>query len=326
MPGIRVAAVPIRAHRAQDRCESSRLADTTTSTHLPGLILWLPRRDPSHESIPGLDEGAYNHPVVVLSVFAQDGKVVVLPLTSFDETDLLERHRESPYKRKSYLPIDPANAHPDNGKLLRLKNPLLPLRKKSYINTKSKHSISLEILRPYQCNADFVLSKASYQELIEYCGFQPPPPPPPPSPLPKCIPPAFERTPAPYAQGHHQSAVGHWVTRPSILDAESHRWTDPYPTLLDHNRSRYTTHYGTVPVNHYPGRGLATSPRTAQTYNVPDYRASSVHRPTWQSDAYTRSNMTSQDYQDTINPGCTIDIGVVILVMVILLILYILAT
>ncbi|KAK7958064.1 hypothetical protein PG996_010494 [Apiospora saccharicola] len=175
-----------------------------TSAHLPGLILWLPKQDPSHETIPGIGKGAYNHPVVVLSAFAQDGKVIMLPLTSFDETDLLERHRESPHKRKSYLPIDPANVHPDNGMLLRLKNPLLPLRKKSYINTRSKHEIPFEILRPYQRNADFVLSKASYQDLIEYCGFQPPLP----SPAPECVPGTFERIPTPYTLAHPRLAPG----------------------------------------------------------------------------------------------------------------------
>lgn len=80
MPGIRVEAGPIRAHRAQERYESSRPVDTMASAHLPGLILWLPKKDPSHELIPGIDEGAYNHPVVVLSAFAQGGKVIVLPV------------------------------------------------------------------------------------------------------------------------------------------------------------------------------------------------------------------------------------------------------
>lgn len=51
-----------------------------TGAHLPGLILWLPKHDPSHETIPGIGESAYNHPVVVLSAFAQDGKVVMLPV------------------------------------------------------------------------------------------------------------------------------------------------------------------------------------------------------------------------------------------------------
>ncbi|KAK8092761.1 hypothetical protein PG999_014348 [Apiospora kogelbergensis] len=310
MPGIRVEAGPIRAHRAQERYESSRPVDTMASAHLPGLILWLPKKDPSHELIPGIDEGAYNHPVVVLSAFAQGGKVIVLPLTSFNETDLLERYRESPRKRKSYLPIDPANAHPDNGKLLRLKNPSLLLWKKSYINTKTKHMLSLEILRPYKRNADFVLSKTSYQELIEYCGFQQPLP----SPVPERIPPTFERIPTPCALAHHQSSAGARATR---SDTRLHGLTESYPIFLGQGRVHYRTDYGTVPANHHPGYPS----RTAQRYSMPDYGASRVGHSNWQSDAHTRSNMAFQGHVDTDDPGCPVNIGVVIFVVAILFVL-----
>ncbi|KAK8067286.1 hypothetical protein PG997_014033 [Apiospora hydei] len=257
-----------------------------TSAHLPGLILWLPKQDPSQETIPGMDEGAYNHPVVVLSAFARDGKVIMLPLTSFDETDLLERHRKSPHKRKSYLPIDPANAHPDNGI--------------------SKHEISLDILRPYQRNAEFVLSKASYQDLIEYCGFQQPLP----SPAPECVPGTFERIPTPYTPAHPPSGARFQVTRSPILDTGLRRWTDTNPTFLNQGRSHYTTHYGTVSANHHPGHSLAITPRSAQTYSVPDYHASRVGRSSWQSDAHARSNIPFQGDPDTNDPGCPVNIGV----------------
>lgn len=95
-------------------------------------------------------------------------------MTSFGETDLLVKHKRRE-DREGYLPIAPSNAHPDNEILLRLKNSSLCLRKKSYINTKEKRLITFNSLQTYSGRGkEYVLSKRSYQTLIDYANFVPP--------------------------------------------------------------------------------------------------------------------------------------------------------
>ncbi|KAH9884345.1 hypothetical protein F4778DRAFT_763287 [Xylariomycetidae sp. FL2044] len=73
-------------------------------SHLAGCISWLPhRQDLSMDAVA--DEGWYNHPVVILSPQPEDGKVIILMLTSFGGQDLAVRH-DRPRMRLRYLPIE----------------------------------------------------------------------------------------------------------------------------------------------------------------------------------------------------------------------------
>ncbi|KAI0146448.1 hypothetical protein BJ166DRAFT_64978 [Pestalotiopsis sp. NC0098] len=97
--------------------------------HLAGYIGWLPPM--STEGVDrSLSDGCYNHPIVILSPLARDGKVVILILTSFDGVDLATKHRSAQIRQR-YLPISPSPAHPDNKMLLHLDHSSLPLRKAS---------------------------------------------------------------------------------------------------------------------------------------------------------------------------------------------------
>ncbi|ETS86855.1 hypothetical protein PFICI_00683 [Pestalotiopsis fici W106-1] len=137
--------------------------------YLAGYIGWLPPKD-ADEPDSGHDDGFYGHPIVILSPLAQDGR-----LTSFGGNDLASKYT-STHARGRYLPISPSPAHPDNGKLLYLDVSSLPLRRSSNINTENKREMELSSFRPYDSNSGNVclLSRNSYQELIEYARFEVP--------------------------------------------------------------------------------------------------------------------------------------------------------
>ncbi|KAK7753968.1 hypothetical protein SLS62_004067 [Diatrype stigma] len=169
-------------------------------SHLAGCILWLPERGEdtynafdtgdSDDGGHTLDPGCYNHPVVVLSSEAHKGKVVILILTSFNDTDLALRHPYDSRARLAHLPIEPCLPHPDNGRLLTLEDRSLRLRKNSYVKTTRLHTVAYRQLEAYdRRGATFALSRRSYQELVEYAQYpvplpgitptpllQPPPP------------------------------------------------------------------------------------------------------------------------------------------------------
>ncbi|KAI1846920.1 hypothetical protein JX265_004889 [Neoarthrinium moseri] len=148
------------------------LTSIPNGVQLAGYIAWLPRRDCTNANL-GLDEGCYNHPVVIISPLVQGDEVGIFLITSLDDNDLATKYR-SKNTRLNYLPIAPSNFHPDNGKLLYLEDQA-KLRKKSYVNTGRQYRVPLSSLHPY-CNTGrvFVLDKHSYQELICYAGLNVP--------------------------------------------------------------------------------------------------------------------------------------------------------
>ncbi|KAK3307695.1 uncharacterized protein B0T15DRAFT_376776, partial [Chaetomium strumarium] len=93
-----------------------------------------------------LDPGCYGHPVVILFPEPEAGEVVsVFIITSFGGTDLAVRH-PGRQRRGQYVPIAPADPHPDSGRLLFLAdNARLP--KKSWVNVSALHIVPLAILR-----------------------------------------------------------------------------------------------------------------------------------------------------------------------------------
>ncbi|KAI0899057.1 hypothetical protein F4806DRAFT_323172 [Annulohypoxylon nitens] len=184
MPGITVASVTAASVR-----RGSREPRETRTLQLPqqlpkqlaGCILWLPRKEdlPNNrdECDSDLEEDRCNHPVVVLSPHLEDGKVVYLMMTSLNGKSLEMRFMNQSNVRNEHLPIRPCDPHPDNGILLSLDDVALQLRKRSYVKTKSHHRIRLSSLRAYdRNNPDYILSKKSYQELIQHARYTPPAP------------------------------------------------------------------------------------------------------------------------------------------------------
>jgi hypothetical protein len=158
-----------------------------------GTILWLPPKSniPSeHLSAADLvDEGCFNHPVLVLSVNAAETSAIVLivrvssvphlvpcltllQITSFSGTDLSVRHAHDTKARALHLPIFPSNAHPDNGMRLYLADDQR-LSKNSYIKIKPCRTVSTALLRPCK-HGKFRLQTKSLKKLIKHMGFTDP--------------------------------------------------------------------------------------------------------------------------------------------------------
>ncbi|KAK4164623.1 hypothetical protein QBC43DRAFT_317259 [Cladorrhinum sp. PSN259] len=137
-----------RARRPQAAASQWQL-----QTDLAGTILWLPPQTDlsSHASLLlAIDEGCYNHPVVVLSSCPDQKKEVkILIVTSFHATSLSKKYPHNPALRKLYLPIHPAPLHPDlNGIVLHLESSRELLRK-SYVNLGKIWSVPLKVLGGY---------------------------------------------------------------------------------------------------------------------------------------------------------------------------------
>ncbi|AEO63740.1 uncharacterized protein THITE_2126199 [Thermothielavioides terrestris NRRL 8126] len=139
--------------------------------------MWLPPRDglETHAELP---EGCYDHPVVILSPQASppDDYVVVLIVTSFDETDIRDRfpRDRDAALRRAYLPIHPAS-NPDVETVLHLADGA-ELSKKSYVNTRKKHTVPLRIIRPYVGHGpaaaeQYILTRESYLALARHARF-----------------------------------------------------------------------------------------------------------------------------------------------------------
>ncbi|KAK4450453.1 hypothetical protein QBC34DRAFT_402731 [Podospora aff. communis PSN243] len=150
----------------------TRRRDRTQQTHLAGTILWLPSKD--DVVVPtSLPPECHNHPVVVLSPRLVDKNVVILLLTSLGGTDLEEKFPTSPRRRRQYLPIHPANTHPDLSILLQIDDGQV-LRKNSYVNLTNQATIPFDVLRSYEGNRPnvrYALTASSYQTLVETVGF-----------------------------------------------------------------------------------------------------------------------------------------------------------
>ncbi|KAI1330031.1 hypothetical protein F5Y16DRAFT_364734 [Xylariaceae sp. FL0255] len=158
--------------------ESERLF---TSSLLAGCIKWLPPKEKLSAKYGDLDDGCYNHPVVILSNYAQDGNVVVLFITSFNNSGSLETKWTQASLRHHYLPVVPSSPHPDNGILLDIQGGRHTLRKPCWVNTRSLRSVPLAALQPYsRREPDYYLSWKSYKILIHHVKYidssEPPPP------------------------------------------------------------------------------------------------------------------------------------------------------
>ncbi|KAI0517463.1 hypothetical protein F5B22DRAFT_603058 [Xylaria bambusicola] len=142
---------------------------------IAGCIKWLPPKEDLVPDDPEIDDGCCNHPVVILSTVPRANKVDILIITSFGGLDLETKYPNQQSARLDHLPIAPSKAHPDNGTLLVLKDPLYELRKRSYVKTRAQYTILLASLQPYNRHGPEVfLSKKSYKALVKHIKYSEP--------------------------------------------------------------------------------------------------------------------------------------------------------
>ncbi|KXH47413.1 hypothetical protein CSIM01_05350 [Colletotrichum simmondsii] len=137
--------------------------------------MWLPPKHQIPATIdPDLQEGAYNHPVVIMSLVPSlEGLVEIFMITSMGSRGIAQAHRPDWAHWLKYVPIKPAThpAMPDTQ--LCLPDHCLPLAKNSYVNIRQWHSVHLEALRPYRLSGGDppVLGRASFKSLKQVSGF-----------------------------------------------------------------------------------------------------------------------------------------------------------
>ncbi|KAF1993122.1 hypothetical protein P154DRAFT_389322, partial [Amniculicola lignicola CBS 123094] len=160
-----------------------------------GKILWLPMRDELPEKAVrrahgkgAVEEGVYNHPVVIISRPEDDTRVVHFHVvTSFQGKKLHEIYPKAnefhASRRSWYLPIGPAPAHPDaNSKKAKKRFPTLELansallRWDSYVNLRDVYKTNLTNLRAYgnpdtPLNGDYHLQQESMIRLLAKSRF-----------------------------------------------------------------------------------------------------------------------------------------------------------
>ncbi|KAK1590398.1 uncharacterized protein LY79DRAFT_590363 [Colletotrichum navitas] len=142
---------------------------------LSGKIMWLPSRNsiPSNLLEPVLDNGAYNHPVVIMSNnTSPEGLVEVFLITSFGTRSIAEAFDHKWKHWLQYTPIEPA-FHPEVAQL-RLIEGSQRLEKPSYVNTRQAHMVQLAALRPHRGSgpgADSVIDQASLKTLRAMSNF-----------------------------------------------------------------------------------------------------------------------------------------------------------
>ncbi|KAF2736434.1 hypothetical protein EJ04DRAFT_489940 [Polyplosphaeria fusca] len=162
---------------------------------VPGRILWLPSR----EDLPAkavrrahgkgaVEEGIYNHPIVVISRPAEDRHMAHFHLiTSFQGKRLHEIYGKSnefhTSRRSWYLPIAPTPAHPDaTSKKAKKRFPTLDLAKgavlrwDSYVNLRHVYKVDISNLGPYANPdapdvLDFRLERESMIRLLSKSRF-----------------------------------------------------------------------------------------------------------------------------------------------------------
>ncbi|KAI6520477.1 hypothetical protein MCOR05_010811 [Pyricularia oryzae] len=131
-------------------------------TNLDGLFMWLPPcGEVSPENSPTLagctkrlDNGAYNHPVVILSSTASaGGTVLVLLMTSFGGHTLQDRiakkhKKEAERLAESHIPIAPLKPHGPHNIVLHTSESR-KLKKNCYINTEKLILVKLSVLQSY---------------------------------------------------------------------------------------------------------------------------------------------------------------------------------
>ncbi|EFQ35866.1 hypothetical protein CGRA01v4_13988 [Colletotrichum graminicola] len=148
---------------------SAAMAARRINNSLSGKIMWLPSRNsiPSNLLEPVLENGAYNHPVVIMSNNpSPEGLVEVFLITSFGTRSIDEAFDHKWKHWLHYTPIEPA-VHPEV-EPLRLIEGSQRLEKQSYVNSRQAHMVQLAALRPHRGSgpgADSIIEQASLKSL-----------------------------------------------------------------------------------------------------------------------------------------------------------------
>ncbi|KAJ0328946.1 hypothetical protein COL5a_004741 [Colletotrichum fioriniae] len=137
--------------------------------------MWLPPKHRIPATIdPNLQEGAYNHPVIIMSrIPSPEGLVEIFMITSMGSRGIAQAHTPDWAHWLKYVPIKPATHPSMPDTQLCFPDNCAPLAKNSYVNIRQIHSIHLEALRPYRLSGGDppVLGKASFKSLKKVSGF-----------------------------------------------------------------------------------------------------------------------------------------------------------
>ncbi|KAK0509610.1 hypothetical protein JMJ35_008004 [Cladonia borealis] len=119
---------------------------------VPGDIFWLSPR-PTGPGGPQTNSGIrdiFDHPVLVLSIHTAEHIACVLILSSLNGKSINEYSRVASI-RASHLPIYPAPAHPDSGKVLFLDNGLR-LDRDTNVKLKTRYLLPLSLINFRYCD------------------------------------------------------------------------------------------------------------------------------------------------------------------------------
>ncbi|EXF80821.1 hypothetical protein CFIO01_01192 [Colletotrichum fioriniae PJ7] len=137
--------------------------------------MWLPLKHHIPATIdPNLQEGAYNHPVIIMSkIPSPEGLVEIFMITSMGSRGIAQAHTPDWAHWLKYVPIKPTTHPSMPDTQLCFPDNCAPLAKNSYVNIRQIYSIHLEALRPYRLSGGDppVLGKASLKSLKKVSGF-----------------------------------------------------------------------------------------------------------------------------------------------------------
>lgn len=149
-----------------------------------GCILWLPPKIDigkiPHPSLSSRNPGFFDHPILVLDVKItgpRDATVQFARMTSLRKVSLQQRIHHSQWDQ--FLPIFPANPHPNSGLLLRLENekPQRGMVDNSYVSVQEGvFSLDYRALRCYAAGQRangyrHRLTKESFEQVVRELGY-----------------------------------------------------------------------------------------------------------------------------------------------------------
>ncbi|KAF6816338.1 hypothetical protein CSOJ01_02961 [Colletotrichum sojae] len=145
---------------------------------LAGVIRWLKAKEDIAEGLrPDIEDGVYNHPVVIISGDVRGDRLVVFMVTSLASRTLDKACADRRYaaSRDRYLPIFPSP--PSNGIQLHLTKDSPPLSKDSYVSMGDMFQVAPDALRPYKIRAfgraETRLEEESFRVMMELAQRQP---------------------------------------------------------------------------------------------------------------------------------------------------------
>ena len=100
-----------------------------------------------HYDVDGIEEGIFNHPVLLLS--AEEKYACVLVTSSLDNKSLKDYHPKERHVQMEHIPMLPAEPHHITKELLKFENGL-EMPRPCYVKIRETHRVPLACLKPYQ--------------------------------------------------------------------------------------------------------------------------------------------------------------------------------